>query len=266
MLKNKSVDKAQTGATVPNLPQVSSSLNESLLQSKYGGYKPSYTQMDTRGISSPNVFVPPSTGAGQYANQADPNSFFDWLKTPRDTEFRPKTFSLDEFDAAQSGRYENYLPGYDIEEASALGQSGWDKAVNGVLKGTSLLGTTFVNSTAGLIYGLGKWAQTGEFSSFYDNELTRALDDINRSLEDKLPHYYTQQEKDAKWYSPDYFFTGNFLWDGVVKNLGFAAGAALSGAAYTKALAAIPIASRLFAAGKAGEVVAAAESTVAAGG
>jgi hypothetical protein len=266
MSKNKSVDKAQTGATVPNLPQVSSSLNESLLQSKYGGYKPSYTQMDTRGISSPNVFVPPSTGAGQYANQADPNSFFDWLKTPRDTEFRPKTFSLDEFDAAQSGRYENYLPGYDIEEASALGQSGWDKAVNGVLKGTSLLGTTFVNSTAGLIYGLGKWAQTGEFSSFYDNELTRALDDINRSLEDKLPHYYTQQEKDAKWNSPDYFFTGNFLWDGVVKNLGFAAGAALSGAAYTKALQAIPIASRLFAAGKAGEAVAAAESTVAAGG
>jgi len=266
MSKNKSVDKAQTGATVSNLPQVSPSLNESLLQSKYGGYKPSYTQMDTRGISSPNVFVPPSTGAGQYANQADPNSFFDWLKTPRDTEFRPKTFSLDEFDAAQSGRYENYLPGYDIEEASALGQSGFDKAVNGVLKGMALAQTTFVSSTAGLIYGLGKWAQTGEFSSFYDNELTRALDDINRYLEDKLPHYYTQQEKDAKWNSPDYFFTGNFLWDGVVKNLGFAVGAYYSGTAYTKALQAIPIASRLFAAGKAGEVVAAAESTVAAGG
>jgi hypothetical protein len=268
MAKNKSKDKAkaQTVATIPNLPKVSSSLNESLLQSKYGGYKPSYRGMDTRGISSPNVFIPPTTGSGQYSNQEDPNAFFDWLKTPSPTGFKPETFTLDEFDAAQSGRYENYLPGYDIEEASALGQSGWDKAANGVLKGVSLAGTTFVSSTAGLLYGLGKWGQTGEFSSFYDNELTRALDDINRSLEDKLPHYYTQQEKDAKWYSPDYFFTGNFLWDGVVKNLGFAGGAALSGAAYTKALQSIPIASRLFAAGKAGEVVATTESTIAAGG
>lgn len=100
---------------VPNLPQVlPPSLDESLLQRKYGGYEPSYKQMDTRGISSPNVFIPPTTNVGKYSNQEDPNAFFDWLKTPSPTEFRPKTFTLDEFDTAQSGRYKNYLPGYNI--------------------------------------------------------------------------------------------------------------------------------------------------------
>ena len=268
MAKKAPLDKAQVGRSVPNLPQPSPSLSESFLESKYGGYTPSYRPMDTRGISSPNVFVPPqrTSGIGQPSNANNVQSYLDWLKTPDDTGFKPKAFTLDEFKAAQSGRYENYLPGYDVEEAYAIGQSGWDKAFNGVLKGTSLAATTFVNSTVGLVYGLGKWIQDGEFSSFYDNELTRALDDINRSLEDKLPNYYTQQEKNAKWYSPDYFFTGNFLWDGVVKNLGFAAGAALSGAAFTKALQSIPVASRLFAAGKAGETLAATESAIASGG
>ena len=78
----------------------------------------------------------------------------------------------------------------------------------------------------------------------------RALDSGREYLEDALPNYYTQEELDADWYSPKYWMTGNFLWDGVVKNLGFAVGAYFSGAAYATALRGLTLSARLIATGQ----------------
>ena len=157
--------------------------------------------------------------------------------------------------------YNELGKGRDFDEA--LGQSSFDKAINGVTKGLGLMGTTFINSTVNLAYGAVQWGKTGEFSSFYDNDLTRSLDEFNKGLEDSMPNYYTKAERNANWYDPDYFFTSNFLWDGVVKNLGFAAGAALSGAAFTSALKALPLTARLFAAGKGAQALSATEAGLA---
>ncbi len=135
--------------------------------------------------------------------------------------------------------------------------------VNGVSKGLLLTGTTFLQSTVGLVNGTYQAIADGQFSSFYDNEFNRSLDEINKYAEDALPNYYTAAERDANWYSPTYWATGNFLWDGVVKNLGFAAGAALSGGVYTNALKALPYTSRLFSIGKSAETLAATEAGLA---
>lgn len=162
-------------------------------------------------------------------------------------------------------RYNSFVPGdYNNEDAYAQGQSWTEKMVNGVGKGLVLTGTTFLQSTVGLANGLANWAATGNFSSFYDNELNRGLDRLNKELDDNLlPNYYTNVEKNAAWYSPDNLFTANFLWNGIVKNLGFAAGAALSGGVYAagiKGLSALPGISRLVSIGKQAEVLAATEA------
>ena len=149
-----------------------------------------------------------------------------------------------------SGRYAQFNPGLDMEDTYAKNQGFFEKAKNGVLKGAGLAATTFVNGTAGLVYGAYKWAEDGRFSSLFDNELSRKLDEINTSMEDSLPNYYSQKETNADWYSPDNFFTANFLWDKLVKNAGFSVGAIGGGMAWTKALSIIGKATMLTKAGQ----------------
>lgn len=159
-----------------------------------------------------------------------------------------------------SNRYNVYVPGdYNNEDAYAQGQ-GWPaRMMNGIGKGLALTGTTFLQSTIGLVNGIARTSSDGRAASFYDNDFNRSLDEFNKELEDALPNYYTDVERNARWYSPNKLFTANFFWDGIVKNLGFAAGTILSGAVYTKALSSIPLASRLFSTGKAAQALAATE-------
>ena len=159
-----------------------------------------------------------------------------------------------------SSRYDNFVPGdYNNEDAYAQGQGWTAKMVNGVGKGLALTAGTFLQSTLGLVNGVGRWAQDGRFASFYDNPENRAIDDIYKKLEDVLPNYYTDAEKNASWYSGTKLFSANFLWDGIVKNMGFAAGAALSGGVYAaavKGLASLPGLSRLVSLGRGAEALA----------
>lgn len=165
-----------------------------------------------------------------------------------------------------SSRYDNFVPGdYNNEDAYAQGQGWTSKMVNGVGKGLALTAGTFLQSTLGLVNGVGRWAQDGRIASFYDNPENRAVDDIYKKLEDILPNYYTDAEKNAAWYSGTKLFSANFLWDGIVKNMGFAAGAALSGGVYAAAvrgLASLPGLSRLVSVGRGAEVLAAQEEAL----
>jgi|688.fasta_scaffold00112_30 hypothetical protein len=161
-----------------------------------------------------------------------------------------------------SKRYPKTFRNVDNEELYAQGQAWTNKMINGVGKGLALTGTTFLQSTAGLVNGVANWAQTGKFSSFYDNDFNRSLDEFNQDLEDKWANYYTKEEKDADWYSPKKWFTANFFWDGIIKNMGFSAGAALSGGVYASVLKALPLTSKLFAAGKSAEALVATEEAL----
>lgn len=161
-----------------------------------------------------------------------------------------------------TGRYNFYAPYRDTEESYARGQSTWDKIGNGLVKMGGLTASTFLQGTAGMVNGLGEWMQTGEFSKLYDNKFNRDLDAWNKKLENQFPHYYTHKEQDANWYEPSAWYTGNFLWDKIVKNLGFAAGAALSGGVYGAALKGIGLTGALVRAGRGMEALAALETTL----
>ena len=130
----------------------------------------------------------------------------------------------------ENRRYETFSANImDIENQKANMQSNWDKAANGILKGLNLTATT-VLGLGGLLYGAAKAPFTGRFADLWDNEVMRGLDDINTELDQTyLPNYYTNIEKNAAWYSPDNWFRANFLFDKLIKNSGYAAGAIISG-------------------------------------
>jgi hypothetical protein len=91
-----------------------------------------------------------------------------------------------------------------------------------------LAGTTFLNSTVGLIAGAGTAIAEGRWLGLWDNGVNKFLDNINKKSEEFLPNYYTNEERDSPWY--ENIFTANFIGDKVLKNMGFTMGAIAAGA------------------------------------
>lgn len=134
-----------------------------------------------------------------------------------------------------------------LGDIRASNQWGIAKLGAGISKGLVLAGTTFVDGTLGLVYGLGSainsWSKGDGFvqgaSKLWDNEISNAMSDINKKMEEWLPNYRTQAEIEGPWYKN--LDTMNFWADTFIKNLGFTVGAFYSGAAWTKGLKALKI-------------------------
>jgi hypothetical protein len=215
-------------------------------------------------------FTPPDW-VGQYelpkgrsiggGNQSDYASIFNSLMS----QGAPKTGqdfpSVPTAGVNMSGRYPTFYPGRDNEEMYAQRQGALEKAYNGVAKMAGVATTTFLEGTAGLVYGVYKGFEEGKISSFYNNDLTRSFDEFNKDWENKYAHYKTERERNGSWWEPENLFTGNFLWDNIVKNLGFSLGAMGAGFAWGGALKAIGLTSKL--AGAGAEMAAAADTAIA---
>ena len=120
-----------------------------------------------------------------------------------------------------------------LSDVRAENQPWYAKLGAGVGKGVALAATTFLDGTVGLIAGLAEMPDKG-ISALWDNEVSNALADTNRALEEILPNYRTEAEQENAWY--ENLGTMNFWADGVIKNLGFTVGAFYSGSVWTKAL------------------------------
>jgi len=128
-------------------------------------------------------------------------------------------------------RYDAYNPEMEsMEDFYGNRQSFLEKGKNGVLKGLNLAATTVAGGYAML--GGAAYAATvsHKLSDIWDNPIMRAMDDWNEKMDQEyLPNYYTDREKNADWYETDNWATGNFLFDKVIKNAGYAVGAMYSG-------------------------------------
>lgn len=137
------------------------------------------------------------------------------------------------------------------EDKRAEAEPWYAKAASGILKAGVLTGTTFVGGTVGLLYGIEEairdtitndakgdtWDRfLTHTSKIWDNEVMNWMDDINKKSEEYLPNYYTRDELDSPWYTN--ILSSNFLFDKVIKNVGFTIGAAYSGGVYSKLLGA----------------------------
>ncbi len=264
---------AQNGASMPaqnKVSQENSMLDWAAMEEKYNDYTPADLPEAPGGIPFKGLDTSdPYTRRGSAFQDVDEErtdsleELNKFASTPGDTRHSNKLVPLSELNF---DRYNSVLPGYNNEDAHAQNQGVASKMLSGVGKGLLLTGTTFLQSTAGLVNGIYQASADGRAASFYDNDFNRAIDEINRKAEDFAPNYYTDVEKNARWYSPDKLVTANFFWDGIVKNLGFAAGAGLAGGVFAgsaKALSSLPLASRLFSVGKAAETLAGVEKGLA---
>ena len=177
-----------------------------------------------------NPLVPTPTSPYMESVSARPpqtatDSFFG--KGPKVTEMAP-TVSVAELQANK--RYGIYnSETIDIEDQKANAQSAAVKASSGVLKGLNLAATTVAGGFA-MLGGTVQSMFTGRLADIWDNGTMRQLDEWNNKVDQEyLPNYYTDREKNANWYSPDNWFTTNFLFDKLIKNAGFAVGAMASG-------------------------------------
>ena len=152
-----------------------------------------------------------------------------FASVPVDKRPKQSTVYQSEVNDLLTGRYNNVIYGANNEDIHGRNQGFLDKAVNGTLKGVGLAATTFVGGL-GTIYGIGKSFYTGKLSDVWKNEISESLDEINKEIDNRyLPNYYSDNEKNAAWYSSDNLLTTNFLFDKLIKNAGFAVGAIYSG-------------------------------------
>ena len=114
----------------------------------------------------------------------------------------------------------------------------------GVLKGIGLAGTTFLDGTVGLIYGIGQAIAEGDASMLFNNDLSVALRQFNQMMEEELPNYRTKDEIENPWALRNIFSMNTFA-DDFLKNLGFTVGAFYSGNAYLGALKGIGLAGKM---------------------
>lgn len=127
----------------------------------------------------------------------------------------------------------------DIQNERAAQQPWYDRIANGITKGTVLAGTTFINGTAGLLYGVASAIANQRFSDLWNNDITRGMNAVNNAMENSFTNYASVRQQEAPWYSPDYWASSQFLGEDLIKNIGFTVGAIYSGSAWNKALSVI---------------------------
>lgn len=161
-------------------------------------------------------------------------------------------------------RYKATLPGTDYEEMAAQGQTSGEKWANASMKMLGTAATSFVSGTVGLVAGIGSAVRDQRLASLIDNPVTREMDNVMKYMEDYAPNYYSRQERDAKWWSPDNILTANFWSDKVLKNLGYSVGAIGGGVAWGTLFKSIGLTNKLIQAGKGMEAATAIEESMSA--
>ena len=128
----------------------------------------------------------------------------------------------------------------DIADLRADRQTAVGQFINGISKGAILAGTTFLDGTLGLAFGLVDAAQSAAsgdkdwYAKIWDNSVSNGLQKINELSEEALPNYRSTEEMNRPWTSN--IFTANFIADTFLKNLGFTVGALYAGRGFNALL------------------------------
>ena len=167
------------------------------------------------------------------ASQSNPyRDMRQMVQSPLATTDTPWGESMFDNKTANQADFEN------LGDVRAENQPWYAQIGAGLAKGAVLAGTTFLNGTLGLVYGIGTAISEDKWSGLWDNDFSRAMDEFNQWSEKELPNYYTQDEIDNPMALRN-IFSANFLGDKFIKNIGFTVGAFYSGGVYSKGLGAI---------------------------
>lgn len=128
-------------------------------------------------------------------------------------------------DGSYIARYENRKGAVGNEERLANQQGYLEKAGYGVAKFVGKTGKNFLDATVGTVYGVVNGIVEGDMQAVWDNDFSNTMDDWNKTMNYKLPHYYTEEEKNKGLIGS--MGTANFWFNDVGDGLAFVAGALL---------------------------------------
>ncbi len=121
--------------------------------------------------------------------------------------------------------YRKYLPditsSMDVDELRAQRQTVGETWRRGFARFGGRLVTAFAEPFVDLTVGLTSAAVNKDFSKFYDNGVTNAMDSFNDYLTKKYPIYYTQREQEASALSGDNIWSDAFWADKVLNGAAF---------------------------------------------
>lgn len=123
-----------------------------------------------------------------------------------------------------------------MNEARYENQSTLDAMGNAIAKMLGTAATTVVSGIGGAIAGIPTAISEGRWSGLWDNDLTQALSDVDKYMEENFKIYQSKEQQNADWLSAANLTSASFWGDDVIKNAGFMLGAAASGSLFTGGL------------------------------
>ena len=223
--------------------------------------------INRKGVALGLPVTPVVGDVGFDKNQAEPGENMTGTDMWKNMLAQPKELGVADIPLSSfyiGDRYKATLPGTDYEEMAAQGQSAGEKWANASLKLLGTAGTSFISGTVGLVAGIGASIVDQRLASLIDNPVTRKMDEVMTDMEDYAPNYYSHQEQDANWYSPNNILTANFWSDKVLKNLGYSVGAIGGGLAWGSLFKSIGLTNKLVQLGKGMETATVIEESMAA--
>lgn len=128
-------------------------------------------------------------------------------------------------DGTYVAKFENYAGAIGNEDRLAREQTWYEQAGYGLLKNARKLGNYALDATVGTVAGVISSISSGTLDGFYDNEISKTLDDWNTQLDYKLPNYYSDEQKSKGILGSA--LTANFWFNDVAGGLAFVGGALL---------------------------------------
>lgn len=114
----------------------------------------------------------------------------------------------------------------DQEDYAAKKQTSGDIWANALPKFLGKLATNTIGQIGGFAYGIGAAVNTGSMQSLYDNSFMDIVNDVNSSMDYKLPTWKTKAEREAT--GLDYFMNQKTWADDFLNGTAFLGGAILS--------------------------------------
>jgi hypothetical protein len=98
-------------------------------------------------------------------------------------------------DGSYIRKYDNYLGATGNEDRLGREQSTGEQWGHGLAKMGAKTLNYALDATVGTIYGIGQAINDGKFDSFWNNDFSNKLDDWNKTLDNNLANYYTDEQK-----------------------------------------------------------------------
>ena len=127
--------------------------------------------------------------------------------------------------------------GMTPEEAMGEVETAKERLSRALVNNLAIAGTTAVQGTVGFLYGIFDAMANTELSRLWDNDVNRAMFEIQQSVQENNRNYYTKDYNDMSIWKQ---MGTSMFWADLVQNLGYSEGMLIPGMGMSKLLSSAP--------------------------